>query len=194
MSIYSLKNEKYAKRWEDKAVKKSVIVLMLALAALGLLAGCDGEVAANPEGINDAVVEQVGEFAEVTDLEAAFGHNIANFGDNNIEGYAASEFNLISDEYPMAEVIYTKGENSMAVRTAHTEKGDISGVESSGSFLDYQSNDVAVKYATVLDDTYMAYWVYDGYSYSVYETEEMEETFFKVLVDYLTADIAEKSE
>lgn len=175
-------------------MKRLVIVLMLASVALGLLAGCNGEVVANPEEINSAVVEQVGEFAAVADLEAAFGHNIANFGDNNIEGYTAGKFNLISDEYPMAEVIYTKGENSIAVRTAHTEKGNISGVESSGSFKDYQSNDLDVKYAAAADDTYIAYWVYDGYSYSVYETEEMEETFFKVLVDYLTADIAEKSE
>ena len=167
-------------------MKKLVMVIMLALAAAGLLAGCDGVTPVEDNVVSGANI--IDEFATVADLEAAFGHNIADFGDNNTEGYVASTFNLIGDKYTLAQVTYTKGDNIIVMCTARTEDGDISGVEAKSDFRDYESNGVTVKYATVDDDTYLAYWVKDGYSYSVYETEEMEESFFKVLVDYLTAE------
>lgn len=168
-------------------VKKLVMVAVLALAALGMLAGCDGEPAENGSAISEGN-QKIDGFATVADLEAAFGHNIADFGDNNTEGYVASSFNLVSEEYTLAEVTYTKNDNVIVLRTAHTADGNISGMEVTGDVEEYESNGVAVKYTMVGDDVYLAYWVKDGYSYSVYETEEMEETFFKVLIDYLTAE------
>lgn len=168
-------------------MKKLVMVVVLVLAAMGLLAGCDGESAVDGSAVAEGN-QKIDGFATVADLEAAFGHNIADFGDNNTEGYVASAFNLVSDDYTLAEVTYTKDDNVIVMRTAHTTDGNISGMEVSGDVKEYESNGVAVKYTMVGDDVYLAYWVKDGYSYSVYETEEMEETFFKVLVDYLTAE------
>lgn len=172
-------------------MKKLMITMGMLLAMLLVLTACGGNTDnqdTQGETQQTQVANPITEYESLTELEEAFGGTVANFGDNNTEGYEASNFQLIDGEDQVAEVIYTKGENEISVRTSNTEAGDISGVylADDAEYQDYESNGCAVKYAMVEADTYVAYWVKDGNSYSIYETEEMEETFFKVLVDYLT--------
>lgn len=164
-------------------VKKTIVVLIiLSVMCFGLM-GC-----ADNNGKDDTqVVNPITAYESLASLESAFGGDVAVFGDENTEGYSENAYALIEGEYPVAEVTYSNGTSEIVVRTAKTEGVDISGVTPvEGEYSEYESNGVSVKYALVSDDTYVAYWTAEGLSYSLYETEEMEETYFKVLIDYLT--------
>lgn len=174
-------------------------MLILAFSLTLFLSGCGDEQLADIDTVVDKEQTEtenpIDTFLMLADLEAAFGHDVADFGDNNIEGYEPEVYAMICGDYTVAEIKYVKGENQMFVRTGDTAAGDISGVHGENlEFADYESNGLAVKYALVENDTYIAYWVDGDYSYSLYETEEMEETYFKVLIDYLTASLAAESE
>lgn len=155
-------------------MKKLIIAMVLLLVMVMVLTACGGNAdnqTAPSEDEQTQVADPITEYESLSELEAAFGGTVANFGDNNTEGYEMSNFRLIDGEEQVAEVIYTKGENEISVRTGNTETGDISGVYlADPQYQDYESNGCAVKYAMVEADTYVAYWVKDGYSYSIYET------------------------
>lgn len=177
-------------------MKKKIFVSVLLVVALLLAAGCGKEeiVDADPVINNDqtTAANPVDTFMMLSDLSAAFGHEAANFGDNDIQDYNPKAYSMICGDYMIAEVKYAKDSDDsseMFVRTANTTDGNISGVQGNLSFKDYDSNGITVKYALVENDTYVAYWVHGEYSYSLYETEEIEETYLKVLIDYLTASM-----
>ena len=180
-------------------MKKILILCLLAFSMLFIFTGCGDDQLADIETVvegNQAETDNpIDTFLMLDDLEAAFGYDVADFGDNNIEGYEPQEYSLICGDYLVAQVKYVKGENEMFVRTGETTDGNISGINNDNlEYKDYDSNGINVKYALVENDTYVAYWTNGEYSYSLYETEEMEETFFKVLIDYLTGALSEQSD
>ena len=161
--------------------KLSMVFTVLLVMCFGLV-GC-----ADNNGDGTQVTNPLTTYESLADLETAFGGDVADFGDNDLEGYTESEYVIIDTDYVVAEVTYVNGDNEMVVRTAEVDAVDLSGVTPvEGEYQEYDSNGITVNYALVGDDTYVAYWTNDGFSYSLYETEEIEETYFKVLMDYLT--------
>ncbi len=175
-------------------MKKLLIVLLLVLAMAAALTACGQEPAANGEPTQEEEqASSVESIASLADLESAFGHPVANFGDHELEGYTAEEFSL--SEEGVAQVRYVKEGTEMVVSTAAGTDGNISGVDTQNlEVREYDSNGTTVQYALVENDTYIAYWTDGEYSYSLYETEEIEETYLQVLIDYLTEGLSMASE
>lgn len=179
-------------------MKKLLIVLLLALAMTAALTACGEEPAEEPAAGEEQTQEEeqtpaAESIASLADLEAAFGHAVANFGDRDLEGYTAEEFSLSEDG--VAQVRYVKEGTEMVVSTAAGTDGNISGVDTQNlEVREYDSNGTTVQYALVENDTYIAYWTDGEYSYSLYETEEIEETYLQVLIDYLTEGLSMASE